>query len=98
MIGTTNVKGPNVSFHTNLSVSNTGWTASTTYTEYTVQKTISIMGVTSNDYAEVTFNQNDMDLSFSINNQTTTNGIIIYAKQVPERAFVIPTIKVEGVL
>ena len=78
---------------TNVSVAASTWTSGSTYTDYPYQATISINGVTSQMVPDVTFGLVEAASgNFAPVAQTTTNGVIIYAKAKPTASITIPAI------
>ena len=81
---------------TSCTVATTAWTASVTYASFPYQATITCTGVTTDYIPEVTFAPDDaISGNFAPVAASTSNGVIIYAKEVPEASITIPTIKCE---
>ncbi len=80
-------------FFTDKQVATSAWAADSTYPSYPYKANITCSGVTSNYYAEVTFDLDDAISGFYCPLCSTGSNIVsIYAISVPTAAITIPTI------
>ena len=78
----------------NVSVATSAWVSSTTYSDYPYQASITVSGCTSNHVPEVVFSPTDASSGiFAPVCSSTTNAVIIYAKEKPSAAITILTIE-----
>lgn len=68
----------------NISLTADAWVSDSTYLSYPYRAFITCSGITSDDYAYVTFNPDNSDLdALGKINDTATNGVYIYAAEKP---------------
>ena len=80
---------------TNISVATSAWQDSSTYSSagYTKRAAITVNGITSTDYADVTLLPGDFaSANYANVCQTVANMIYIYAKATPDATLTIPVI------
>ena len=77
-----------------ISIATSAWTKTSTYMAYPYQATAACPGCTTNHFPEVVFNLDDaLSGQFAPICNSITDGIEIYASDIPSAAITIPTIK-----
>ena len=78
----------------NVSVATSAWGASSTYTDYPYEASVTVTGCTTNHVPEVVFSPTDASSGiFAPVCSSTTNAVIIYATEKPSAAITILTIE-----
>lgn len=79
--------------YTNTSVPTSLWVASSIYTDYPYQATMTLVGATSSYVAHVSFNVTEINSGiYAPVSLTGVNSVTIYAQEIPSSTFIIPSI------